>query len=101
MLLASTHNYGLFNASFTRVTELLDNPKDTKAAAAMFIEELIELTEDDLSDSVTVLAAAEVTDEDCLRDEIEYSFVVLTSPEAARWINDCPDSVFELEEIAR
>lgn len=99
MMLASTHNYELYSVPFTRVTELLDNPKDTKAAARMFLEELCEFLDGDMDDSVTVLAAAGVTDEDCQRDEIEYSFIVLTTPEIAA--SASIENTFEFLEIAR
>lgn len=100
MPLASTHDYQLYVTSFIRVTELLDEPKDTRAAAQAFIEELTEDYEGRLDDSITVISASDITDTDCEREEIEYVFMVLASPHDVQYINGQDDG-YEFLEVAQ
>lgn len=81
MAFASTYDCKLYDVGFTRVTDLLSEPFNTQLAALMFIEELADDYGEILEGSVTVISSLPVFPGDELRDEIEYQFVVLMSPD--------------------
>jgi hypothetical protein len=82
MPLVGNYNLQLYGMTFTRVTELLTDPFDYRAIAAMFIEEL----EDEGCEDhpVMVMSIKPIFPGDEEREEIEYDLTVLMPPELAR-----------------
>lgn len=76
-----TFNLQRYQLEMTRVTDLLDDPLDTRAAAHSLIAELEADWLEVIEDPVTVIGAYAVSAEETEREEIDYMFEVLMSPE--------------------
>lgn len=82
MPLVGNYNMQLYGMTFSRVTELLDDPFDYRAVAQAFIEEIGEEGCDD--HPIMVMSIKPIFPGDEKREEIEYDLTVLMPPELAR-----------------
>jgi hypothetical protein len=80
----SNDSFDRFLIGFTRVRELLDDPKDTAATACAFLDELS--SDYNLRHPVIVIHREPILDYQLGREEIEYQFTVIANVYDMRYL---------------
>lgn len=82
----SEDGFDRYLVEFTRVTELLDDPTDTSAAARMFLEEVKEDFPTDYP--IIVIHRQPVDPEELDQEQIDYQFTVIAHPADVRYFEE-------------